>query len=89
MTWSRVGVLADDEDAHVVERRGEGSQDRVAGGQPLSTGRSFSPEEVADRGEVVALRIEHRHPGGVDEILECLGHAATLAAPRCFHRVCR
>src|SRR5690606_5890289 len=73
VTRGGVGVLADDEDAHPLERLLEGAQDVPAGGKVTASGRDLLPEEVPERSEGCLVRAEGRQPRGVDELLERTG----------------
>ena len=60
----RVGVLADDEHPHVVQRLLEGAQHAVAGRQVPATGRDLGAQELAHRRDRVRDRLERRAHDG-------------------------
>ena len=79
MPRGRIGILAHDEDADVVDRCREGTEDDIARGQPWAPRSTLGAQEVAERGEGLTLPLEHGHPRGVNEILQGLSHGMTVS----------
>src|SRR5206468_1484461 len=84
----RVGILADDQHPHPVEREGEGAQHVLSGRQISTPGGQFLPEELAHGGDLLLDRLQGLRPAIVDEFAQRLGghtspltNSTTVSAP--------
>ena len=53
MFGRRVGILPDDQHAHVIKRKGEGAQHVWPGGQILASGGDLVPQKLAQLGDLI------------------------------------
>ena len=85
MAGGGVGVLADDEHAHVGQRPLEGAQHLVAGGQVVASGRDLLAQEASHRLDPVLDRCQRLGPvrgdqAALDEGGQRAGHLVSSAS---------
>ena len=68
VTRRRIGVLADDQHPHLVQRKGEGPQDVRAGRQIAMSCGQFGAQEFAHRCHLGLDRLQGVGPGLIDQL---------------------
>ena len=79
MARSRIRVLAEQQDPHLLQRQLEGPQDPRTGGQEAPTALDLGPQSVTELTDERLEGAQRRQPGVVHEFVEgtaCHGRSA-------------